>query len=137
MNQISRSVLDTDTLSLIMRQNPTVLAKAQIYLQTYQKFTFSIITRYEILRGLKAKGANAQLKAFEAFCKVNEILPMTDEIIFKASDIYAELYQKGNLISDADILIASTAFVEDCILITNNERHFSRIKNLQVENWLK
>ena len=137
MTQISRSILDTDTLSFIMRRNQTVLAKAQIYLQSHQNFAFSIITRYEILRGLKAKNATAQLKAFERFCQANQVLSVTDEIIFKASGVYADLYQSGNLIGDADILIASTALIENRILVTNKERHFSRIKNLQIENWLK
>jgi tRNA(fMet)-specific endonuclease VapC len=137
MNQTSRVILDTDTLSLIMRRNQKVLFNAQNYLQTRSNFTFSIITRYEILRGLKAKNASVQLRAFDKFCKANEILPITDEIILKASDIYAGLYQTGNLIGDADILIASTAIIKNCVLATNNERHFSRIKDLQVENWLK
>lgn len=42
-------LLDTDTLSVILRQNPLVLAKAQAYLAQNSRFTFSIITRYEIL----------------------------------------------------------------------------------------
>lgn len=57
MNQ-GEVILDTDILSAIMRQNPLVITKAQAYLEQYARFTFSIITRYEILRGLKAKGAN-------------------------------------------------------------------------------
>lgn len=61
-------ILDTDTLSAIMRQNQIVIAKAKAYLAQHSRFTFSIITRYEIMRGLKAKGANKQLKAFEQFC---------------------------------------------------------------------
>jgi predicted nucleic acid-binding protein len=41
------------------------------------------------------------------------------------------------LIGDADILIAATAIVADCALVTNNERHFNRIQDLRVENWLR
>lgn len=118
-----------------MRQNQEVLRAAQIYVHSYSNFTFSIITRYEILRGLKAKAASKQLRAFEKFCGVNEIIPITDEIIVKASDVYSELYQNGNLIGDADILIAATAMTFDFVLVTNNERHFQRIKGLKVENW--
>lgn len=135
MSTISSSVLDTDTLSLIMRQNPKTLVAAQDYLQSHSNLTFSIITRYEILRGLKVKAASSQLRAFEKFCGVNEIIPITDEIIIKASDIYSDLYRNGNLIGDADILIAATAMTFDCVLVTNNERHFQRIKDLKVENW--
>ncbi|MBW4540004.1 MAG: hypothetical protein KME43_12795 [Myxacorys chilensis ATA2-1-KO14] len=56
-----QAVLDTDTLSAILRQNPNVLLNARQYLVENRKFTFSIITRYEILRGLKSKAATAQI----------------------------------------------------------------------------
>lgn len=130
-------LLDTDTLSAIMRQQPMALQQAQKYLATQQRFTFSIITRYEILRGLKAKNATTQLKAFERFCIVNQILPLTDEVVVCAAGVYAELYQRGTLIGDADILIAASALVNGMTLVTNNEAHFKRIRNLDVENWLR
>jgi tRNA(fMet)-specific endonuclease VapC len=59
------SLLDTDTLSGIMRQNPVALHHAQAYLSVYSQFTISAMTRYEILRGLKAKNATTQLLAFD------------------------------------------------------------------------
>lgn len=55
----------------------------------------------------------------------------------RAAEIYADLYQRGGLIGDADILIAATAIVEGCGLVTNNERHFERIEGLNVDNWLR
>jgi tRNA(fMet)-specific endonuclease VapC len=49
---------DTDTLSEVMKGRAAhVRAKARHYLAAYGRFSFSIITRYEILRGLKAKAA--------------------------------------------------------------------------------
>ncbi|WP_207714107.1 PIN domain-containing protein [Scytonema sp. UIC 10036] len=80
-------------------------------MEQHSRFTFSIITRYEILRGLKAKAANKQLKAFEQFCPNNIILPLTYEIVVQAVDIYAELRKKGTPIGEADILIAASAMV--------------------------
>ncbi|WP_322511312.1 hypothetical protein [Chloroflexus sp.] len=65
--------------------------------------TFSIITRYEILRGLHAKNATAQLAAFDRLCSVNTVLPLTDAVVIRAATIYADLYQGGALIGDADI----------------------------------
>ncbi len=102
-------LLDTNILSAIMRQDPVVIPKAEDYLLNHQNFTFSIITRYEVLRGLKAKKATRQLTAFDQFCSASTILPLTDQIIIQASDIYAMLKQQGEIIGDADILIASTA----------------------------
>lgn len=54
-----------------------------------------------------------------------------------AGEIYAGLKREGNLINDADILIASIVKDYDAILVTNNEEHFKRAKGLKVENWLK
>jgi tRNA(fMet)-specific endonuclease VapC len=50
-------VVDTDILSAIMKSDPVVIPRARHYLGDHGRFTFSVITRYEILRGLKAKDA--------------------------------------------------------------------------------
>jgi tRNA(fMet)-specific endonuclease VapC len=55
------ALLDTDVLSALMRGTPVVVANAGAYLAEHGRFCFSVITRYEILRGLKAKGASAQI----------------------------------------------------------------------------
>ncbi|MFN0018670.1 MAG: PIN domain-containing protein [Pirellulaceae bacterium] len=80
--------------------------------------------------------ATSQLVAFEAFCVKNEVLPITDEIVVVAADIYADLYSRGQLIPDADILIAATAKLLGLQLATNNQRDFGRISGLQIDNWL-
>ncbi|MFO1372146.1 MAG: type II toxin-antitoxin system VapC family toxin [Candidatus Competibacteraceae bacterium] len=132
-----KTLLDTDILSLLLRQQPAVISRAIQYLSFYPYYTFSLITRYEILRGLKAKSAKKQLAAFDAFCQHSEILPVTEVIINHASDIYANLYQCGQLIGDADILIAATALEYGFTLSTNNENHFSRILGLKMDNGSK
>ena len=131
-----RFILDTDILSLLMRKNAAVLARAGAYLSEHRRFTISIITRYEILRGLKAKGALKQAERFADFCARNQVLPIEDNVIAQAADIYADLYKRGELIADADILIAASAMANGCGIVTNNEAHFRRIAGLQVENWL-
>ncbi len=131
----AKSLLDTDTLSLLMRRQPVVVKQAEAYLAVWQHFTLSVITRYEVLRGLKAKQATRQLTAFNLFCQATEILFMTEEIADTASTIYANLHQRGELIGDADILIAATAMVNDLTVVTHNLRHFSRIDGLAVQSW--
>jgi tRNA(fMet)-specific endonuclease VapC len=130
------ALLDTDILSEIMKgRDSNVEKKAKDYLKTYGQFRFSVITRYEILRGLKVKQAVRQITIFEDRCKKSYVYPLTDNIIVQASDIYAYLYQQGLLISDADILIAATALVHNFILITGNVEHFNRIPNLISKSW--
>jgi hypothetical protein len=60
-----KTLLDTDVLSGLIRKNPTALNRARTYLADHQQFTISLVTRFEILRGLKAKRATAQLAAFD------------------------------------------------------------------------
>ena len=52
---LARALLDTDTLSAVMRGTPRAVTRAREYLVEHRAFSFSIITRYELLRGLKAK----------------------------------------------------------------------------------
>jgi len=47
-----KALLDTDTLSAVMRRNEAVLRQLNEYLAVHGSLSFSIITRYEILRGL-------------------------------------------------------------------------------------
>ena len=134
---ILEALIDTDILSAVMRKDSQALAQARSYLAVHKRFTFSIITRFEILRGLKAKEATVQLAAFDQFCRANRILALTDEVIVQAAEIYSGLYRCGELIGDADILIAATALVKDLVVVTSNEKHFRRIPALAVENWIK
>jgi len=44
---------------------------------------------------------------------------------------------EGNIIDDFDLLIGSTAIVNDMILVTNNEKHFERLNHIKIENWTR
>jgi tRNA(fMet)-specific endonuclease VapC len=133
---MSPMLLDTDTLSEVMKgQNLNVNHHAEMYLSTYGEFTFSIITRYEILRGLEAKRAFMKIKVFEERCRESLVLPLSDEIIAQAAEIYGELYRRGELISDADILIAATAKINSLVLVAGNQAHFQCISGLSLANW--
>lgn len=133
----AKTLLDTDILSSLLRKQPVVVERATHYLAAFEQYTFSLITRYEILRGLKAMRAEKQLAAFNAFCQSSEVVPITEAIVNRASEIYADLYQRGRPIGDADILIAATALEHNLLLSTNNENHFSNISGLRIDNWLK
>lgn len=134
---LSRQVLfDTDTVSLLLRNQASVLKQAREYRVQQGKLSISIVTRFEILRGLRVKGATTQLSRFERFCSTNLVLPLTEEIVDRAADVYADLHRRGTLIGDADILIGATALIHGLVVVTNNEAHFRRITGLQVDNWL-
>src|SRR5262249_16599542 len=127
-----KALLDTDTLSAVMKGNPVAVARARDYLAEHGTFTLSIITRYEILRGLKAKNATTQVHAFDRLCESSIVVPLTDEVAVRAADIYAGLKQRGEPIGDADILIGASALAHGLAVVTNNEDHFRRIPGLHV-----
>ncbi len=133
---MKQAIIDTDTLSFFFRNNPEVVAKLNKYLQDYGFINISVVTYYEVLNGLYFKDAKRQLAKFEQFVKLNEVLPLTDEVAQKAAEIYADLRKKGQSIGHNDTLIAGTAIVNDMVLITNNTHHFQRVEGLELNNWL-
>ena len=52
-------------------------------------------------------------------------------------ELRAQLQRQGALIGDPDTQIASIALSRNLIVVTGNMRHFGRIPNLKVENWLE
>jgi len=70
------------------------------------------------------------------FAKELTVIP-----IYNSLDLYAKekskLRKAGNLIDDFDILIGVTAIANNLILVTENEKHLSRISKIKIENWIK
>jgi tRNA(fMet)-specific endonuclease VapC len=127
---------DSDILSEFLKgKNVQVAQRAAGYLQKYKRIQFSIITRYEILRGLKAKNAIAQLARFKSFRRQHQILLLTNRTVNLAADIWAGLKTAGQLIGDNDIFIAATALHHGLTLATGNVAHFSRIPGLTLDDW--
>ena len=103
-------LLDTDILSEVLKQkNPLVVQTAAAYLRMHQQFAFSAITRYEMLRGLKAKAATRQLQNFAVFCQHSLVLGVTDAIFDRAADLWVTTHAAGRPQKDADLLIAAAA----------------------------
>lgn len=53
------------------------------------------------------------------------------------ADLRTELQRAGTPIGANDMLIAAHALSLGLILVTANEREFSRVSGLRVENWLR
>ena len=63
------------------------------------------------------------------------MLHTTDQVIDVFGRWKADLESKGTGLDDADLLIAAIAHIHGCVLVTNNRAHFSRLPELQLENW--
>ncbi len=133
---MKRCTLDTNIITAFLKNDLRVVERVSNYLEIFDKLTINFISYYEILRGLKDLGNEEKLKRFEDFILENELVWIRKETVEKAAEIYAYLKKDGNLIEDADILMAAIAIVEDLILITNNTNHFNRVKELRIDNWL-
>jgi len=72
----------------------------------------------------------------EIISRVN-VISLGEKEAMVAGDILANMRKTGQSIGIDDVLIASSAITNKCIMVTANTRHFSRINNLVVENWLE
>lgn len=134
---MKRCTLDTNIISAFLKKDLRVVSRVSDYLESFDRLTINIISYYEILRGLKDLGNEEKLKKFEEFVQENEFISIGKDAVIKAAEIYAYLKKQGDLIEDADILMASIAIVENLVLVTNNIKHFERIEGLATENWLE
>ncbi|MBE9055771.1 MULTISPECIES: type II toxin-antitoxin system VapC family toxin [Sphaerospermopsis] len=129
-------LLDTNIVTAIIKRNPKITTKLEIATRHQQKLFISGMTYYEIQRGLLAINATRKLIDFEKLSHEYTILLLDDMAIFKkASEIYADLKQRGLPIQDADIFIAATAIIHDLTLVSHDS-DLSRITGLKLENWL-
>ena len=132
-----RYIIDTNIITAIMKNNEEVKMRAQEAILTGDDVFINGISYYEIKRGLLAKDARKQLLFFDKLCKEYGLILLDNQSIFdRAAEIYAELQRKGELIEDADILIASIADTRNFTLVSDDS-DFDKIRGLRVENWLR
>ena len=132
---MSPTLLDTDTVSLLLRRQPQVVERARQYMVANGALQFSIITYYESLSGLLYRDARQQMQQFQQLAALHQVVPLTIEAVTISAQIEATLRSRGQSIGPTDTLIAGIAFAKGLQLATNNTRHFSRIEGLQLVNW--
>jgi tRNA(fMet)-specific endonuclease VapC len=132
---MKNQLLDTDTISYFLKGIPEVEHEMQATFERDGILFLSVITYYEILNGLFFKNAQKQLSSFQEFLKKCQILPLNNQIAELGAEIYADLRKKNQMIGHTDVLIGATALHHKMKIVTNNQAHFSRISNLELENW--
>lgn len=130
-------LLDTNILIEILRGNPTVLAHMRAAITAGRDVRINALSYYETRRGLLNAHRAAKLRKFDAFCRTFGVAHLNQAALDRASEIYADLKKKGQLIEDADILIAAMALVNHAVLVTDNVSHFKRVVGLRLENWMR
>lgn len=77
------------------------------------------------------------LVALDKFIISVPVLPYDIQAASHFGEIRATLEKKGVIIGAYDLMIAAHALSLNAILVTNNTKEFSRVKNLKLENWAK
>jgi len=130
------SLLDTDILSEVLKgRDQNVADNANAYLNEHGQFAISAFTRFEVVRGFRWQQATAKLAAFEQLCQAMIIYPVSETVLDRAADLWAEGATQGQPKSDADLIIAATALVHQRALVTGNAPHFNWIDSVKLEDW--
>jgi len=130
-------LLDTNAVSAILKYEAKVVSKMKSFTERGEKFYISVVTDYEIKRGLFAVNATTKLNNYEILRGQLEMLWIDRlELSKQAAEIHAYLRKIGRPIQDADILIAATARLNDLTVVTDDS-DWLRVPELKVENWLR
>ncbi|MGA2897842.1 MAG: type II toxin-antitoxin system VapC family toxin [Acidobacteriaceae bacterium] len=130
-------LLDTDTCAFIARQkHPKVTSRFRSH--RAGDLAMSVVTYGELRVGAeKSDRYPESLKALELFIQAVPVLAIDPEVARLYSKVRLDLEQRGQIIGANDLWIASHCLQLGLTLVTNNEREFSRIPNLTIENWTR
>jgi tRNA(fMet)-specific endonuclease VapC len=130
-------MLDTNVCIYIIKQKPADVIER--FKQTdISEISISSITLSELFYGVsKSSKPEQNFMALTQFVAPLEILPFGGEASQFYGDLRAYLEKQGTPIGSLDMLIAAHALSLASTLVTNNEKEFNRVPNLNIENWVK
>jgi len=97
-----------------------------------------VIVKSELLYGAYKSPNSERITAIiNSFLDKFEVEDFSDDMSMAYAKIRTELEKEGKPIGPNDLLIASMVVSRGGILVTNNEKEFSRVPGLQVVNWVK
>ena len=133
---MGKYLLDTDISVFYLRGKHNLNRKLKEIIG-YDNCFISEITLAELKYGAElSEEPDKNIRSVNEFANKMGILP-----IFNSLDLYAKekarLRKAGSMIDDFDLLIGCSAIKNGLILVTNNEKHFERIENIKMENWIK
>lgn len=96
----------------------------------------SEITLAELVFGAEnSVSPDKNYKIIEEFSQELNILPIFDSIYLYGKE-KARLRKLGEMISDFDLLIGSTAVEKELVMVTENVKEFKKIAGIKIENWI-
>ncbi len=132
-----RYLFDTDVISALLRRDPLTRLRQRIARVPARDQCTTAITLAELSYGAYKVGKLDLYARVRAILNELEVLSFDLAAAEQYGPLRARLERSGRKLDEADLRIASIALVHDCTLITGNVRHFARIEDLRVENWLE
>ena len=137
-------LLDTDTASYLIKSRTPQVEK-KLAATPPSMVCISVVTQAELLYGLKALPPAHRLHAgVRQFLKIVRILPWDSAVAEFYADIRHQLVATGQTVTNGqhfgemDMMIAAQALAVSAVLVTNNTRHFKRIRApLALVNWVE
>jgi len=129
-------LIDTDTVIYALKGDPQVLMHFQE--TAAEPKALSVVTYGELLYGaLKSQRRQENMAKVRRLQEIFPVVEATNAIMETYAAIKADIETRGKPLDDFDLVIAATAISLGYRLVTNNERHFLRIKELKLENWTR
>jgi tRNA(fMet)-specific endonuclease VapC len=128
-------MLDTNIVSALVREPRGKVLERLIAVGEENVF-ISIITHGEVWYGVKKNWSEELSKKVSSITRRLYVASLT----LPSDQRYAEVrlaLRQGKNIGPNDLWIAAHALALDVTLVTNNEREFSRVPGLKIENWLR
>jgi tRNA(fMet)-specific endonuclease VapC len=129
-------LLDTNAISALIKHPDGKAAKRVAALKAGELGT-SIIVSAELKFGYLKKSSKRLEAMIEGLLADFEIAPWEAPADLAYARLRAELEMRGRPIGQNDMLIAAHALVLNAILVTDNDKEFSRVPGLKVENWVR
>jgi tRNA(fMet)-specific endonuclease VapC len=130
-------MLDTNTASHVIKGTAPAIDAHLRKLDVMQVY-ISAVTRAELRVGVRRLPSATRLAAqVEIFLSGFHTLAWDETAADQFAEIRADLERGGPPIGTMDTMIAAHAKALNVILVTNNVKHFRRVKGLAVENWAK
>jgi tRNA(fMet)-specific endonuclease VapC len=137
---VNKSLLDTDIFSEVLKGvDPKIVRKATAYLGAFGRYTTTVLTVMEVVKGLHKQRRTKKLKQFLSHISAADVLPFDRGSAELAGRISADLERTGQPIGRIDPMIAAVALQHGFTLVTGNFVHYQRIQalnyKLQLDNW--
>jgi tRNA(fMet)-specific endonuclease VapC len=126
-------MLDTDTVSFLWRGEGQVAERLVAHHPS--ALCVSAITIAKLRFGADRRKSRKLHAKIDTFVNMIEVVPFDEACSRRFGMIASAVARQGTPIGQLDVMIAATAIAIDATLVTNNARHFKRVRDLRVENW--